>query len=214
MSATAAPRGGKYDVRERFRQLAAEWKEQSRHMSSAAQMAMLKPYQQIIGMGEVAMPLLLEELQRDPDQWFWALTWGPCRHRAIGPCCSGTRTSGSGAGGDHPGKSRPAGGRRKGPSDGGGVGGLGQTAGVHGRMSWALVVTRSGNRITTRAAPIYQAPSAAETACGLFGIPPHAARIESAHLSKSLSATVLGRGGIGWSPWSTNRRGMAPSSLP
>ena len=96
MSATAAPRGGKYDVRERFRQLAAEWKEQSRHMSSAAQMAMLKPYQQIIGMGEVAMPLLLEELQRDPDQWFWALTWGPCRHRAIGPCCSGTRTSGSG----------------------------------------------------------------------------------------------------------------------
>jgi hypothetical protein len=73
MSAAAAPRGAKYDVRERFRQLAAQWKEQSRHMSNAAQMAMLKPYQQIIGMGEAAVPLLLEELQRDPDQWFWAL---------------------------------------------------------------------------------------------------------------------------------------------
>lgn len=73
MSATATPRGGKYDVCERFRQLAAQWKEQSRHLSNAAQMAMLKPYQQIIGMGEAAVPLILEELQREPDQWFWAL---------------------------------------------------------------------------------------------------------------------------------------------
>jgi len=73
MSATATPRGGKYDVKERFRQLAAQWKEQSRHMSNPAQMAMLKPYQQIIGMGEAAVPLILAELQQDPDQWFWAL---------------------------------------------------------------------------------------------------------------------------------------------
>jgi len=73
VSATAAPRGGKYDVRERFRQLAAQWKEQSGHMSNGAQMAMLKPYQQIIGMGEAAVPLILEELRREPDQWFWAL---------------------------------------------------------------------------------------------------------------------------------------------
>ncbi len=42
-------------------------------MSNVAQMAMLKPYQQIIGMGELAVPLILEELQREPDQWFWAL---------------------------------------------------------------------------------------------------------------------------------------------
>ena len=32
-------------------------------MSNVAQMAMLKPYQQIIGMGEAAVPLLLEELR-------------------------------------------------------------------------------------------------------------------------------------------------------
>ena len=36
-------------------------------------MAMLKPYQRIIGMGWPVVPLLLDELQRQPDQWFWAL---------------------------------------------------------------------------------------------------------------------------------------------
>jgi len=42
-------------------------------MSNTAQMAMLRPYQKIIGMGWDAVPLILEELQREPDQWFWAL---------------------------------------------------------------------------------------------------------------------------------------------
>ena len=58
---------------ERFQRLAAEWKEKSRHMSNTAQMAMLHPYQKIIGMGATAVPLILEELRREPDQWFWAL---------------------------------------------------------------------------------------------------------------------------------------------
>ena len=30
-------------------------------------------YQEIIGMGERAVPLLLAELRREPDDWFWAL---------------------------------------------------------------------------------------------------------------------------------------------
>ncbi len=34
---------------------------------------MLKPYQRIIGMGMPVVPLILEELRREPDQWFWAL---------------------------------------------------------------------------------------------------------------------------------------------
>jgi hypothetical protein len=42
-------------------------------MSNSAQMAMLRPYQKIIGMGRDAVPLILGELQREPDQWFWAL---------------------------------------------------------------------------------------------------------------------------------------------
>ena len=61
------------DMRDRFRRLAAEWKEQSRYLSNTAQMAMLRPYQRIIGMGWPAVPLILDELRRDPDQWFWAL---------------------------------------------------------------------------------------------------------------------------------------------
>lgn len=63
----------RYDVGDRFQRLAAQWKDQSQHMSNTAQMAMLASYQQIIGMGERAVPLLLEELRREPDHWFWAL---------------------------------------------------------------------------------------------------------------------------------------------
>jgi hypothetical protein len=61
------------DIKERFQRLAAEWRAQSRHLSNTAQMALLQPYQRIIGMGLPAVPLILEELQREPDQWFWAL---------------------------------------------------------------------------------------------------------------------------------------------
>jgi hypothetical protein len=34
---------------------------------------MLRPYQRIIGMGPPAVSLILEELRREPDHWFWAL---------------------------------------------------------------------------------------------------------------------------------------------
>ncbi len=30
-------------------------------------------YQQIIGMGELALPLILQELKLNNDHWFWAL---------------------------------------------------------------------------------------------------------------------------------------------
>jgi hypothetical protein len=61
------------EVRERFRELASRWKDESRYLSNTAQMALLKPYQQIIGMGMAAVPLILEELRNEPNQWFWAL---------------------------------------------------------------------------------------------------------------------------------------------
>jgi hypothetical protein len=65
--------GPKSNIRDRFSQLATEWKQQSLLMSNPAQMAMLKSYQQIIGMGPAVVPLILEELQREPNHWFWAL---------------------------------------------------------------------------------------------------------------------------------------------
>jgi hypothetical protein len=57
----------------RFAQLVRQWKAESELMSNTAQMAMLRSYQQIIGMGPAVVPLLLEELRREPDHWFWAL---------------------------------------------------------------------------------------------------------------------------------------------
>ena len=36
-------------------------------------MAMHPTYQQIIGMGEPALPLIFQDLRREPDHWFWAL---------------------------------------------------------------------------------------------------------------------------------------------
>ena len=36
-------------------------------------MAMEPSYQEIIGLGPVVLPLILRELAREPDQWFWAL---------------------------------------------------------------------------------------------------------------------------------------------
>src|SRR5436309_12028734 len=60
-------------VRGRFQRLAAKWKGEARFLSNTVQMAMLDSYQRIIGMGEPVVPLILSELERDPDQWFWAL---------------------------------------------------------------------------------------------------------------------------------------------
>ena len=60
-------------VDERFRTLADQWKRESQYLSNTAQMAMLRSYQCIIGMGEAAVPLLLNELKQSLDQWFWAL---------------------------------------------------------------------------------------------------------------------------------------------
>ena len=60
-------------TRQRFRRLADEWKERSRFLSNTTQSAMLKPYQRIIGMGWDVIPFILEELEREPRQWFWAL---------------------------------------------------------------------------------------------------------------------------------------------
>lgn len=49
------------------------WKAGTAPLSSATEMATHPAYQQIIGLGRDAVPLLLRELQREPDHWFWAL---------------------------------------------------------------------------------------------------------------------------------------------
>ena len=61
------------EVVARFRELARRWRAETRHLSSAARMAKHPAYQEIISMGERAIPLLLAELRREPDHWFVAL---------------------------------------------------------------------------------------------------------------------------------------------
>jgi hypothetical protein len=57
----------------RFRMLAQAWKRDVLNCSSVTQMAIHPAYQQIIGMGPDALPLILRELRREPNHWFWAL---------------------------------------------------------------------------------------------------------------------------------------------
>ena len=61
------------DNHELFEKLKTQWKSKTRYMSNSAQMATVWPYQQIIGMGRPALSLILKELERETDHWFWAL---------------------------------------------------------------------------------------------------------------------------------------------
>ena len=56
------------DVEETFLQLAAQWRRETGMMSLASKMAMHPAYQRIIGMGQPVVPLILRELEREPDQ--------------------------------------------------------------------------------------------------------------------------------------------------
>ena len=60
-------------IQERFQTLRDDWKSRTQHLSNVAQIALVFSYQQIIGMGPNAVPLILAELQQEPDHWFWAL---------------------------------------------------------------------------------------------------------------------------------------------
>lgn len=61
------------DVERRFEELTRQWKEVTQVTSSITEMSTHPAYQQIIGMGKDAVPLILAELRREPDHWFWAL---------------------------------------------------------------------------------------------------------------------------------------------
>jgi hypothetical protein len=60
-------------VVERFHELVQWWHAEVGPVSSTTEMAMHPAYQQIIGLGPEAVPLILRELEKKPDHWFWAL---------------------------------------------------------------------------------------------------------------------------------------------
>ncbi len=57
----------------KFQTLAGQRKQETRHLSLMSDIVLNKAYQQIIGMGKPAIPLLLKALKEQPDHWFWAL---------------------------------------------------------------------------------------------------------------------------------------------
>lgn len=57
----------------RFYHLKTEWESDTASLSSITAIAMHPAYQQIIGMGMIAVPLILNELKENPGHWFWAL---------------------------------------------------------------------------------------------------------------------------------------------
>lgn len=61
------------DVEKLFVDLADRWHQETAHSSSITKVVMHPAYQQIIGLGKEALPLLLESLRSRPGYWFWAL---------------------------------------------------------------------------------------------------------------------------------------------
>ena len=58
---------------QKFQSLANQWRKETRHLSLMSDIVLNTAYQQIIGMGALAIPLILQELKEQPDHWFWAL---------------------------------------------------------------------------------------------------------------------------------------------
>jgi hypothetical protein len=58
---------------ERFQKLAGSWKSAVQFLSDTNDICTHPAYQEIIGMGPVALPYIFAELKREPGQWFWAL---------------------------------------------------------------------------------------------------------------------------------------------
>jgi len=56
-----------------FDRCARRWKKETAFKSSISDIAMNPSYQRIIGMGKDALPFIFNELEREPDEWFWAL---------------------------------------------------------------------------------------------------------------------------------------------
>jgi hypothetical protein len=56
-----------------FEELAETWRRETRFLSFMEQRAMHPAYQRLIGMGWMAVPLMLRELRSQPDHWLWAL---------------------------------------------------------------------------------------------------------------------------------------------
>ncbi len=61
------------NYQERFERLKQKWNEDTGHLASPVERAQHPAYQEIIGMGLPAVPLMLNDLMEGVEHWFWAL---------------------------------------------------------------------------------------------------------------------------------------------
>lgn len=62
------------NLEQTFQELAERWSSETRLLSSLTDKVLHPAYQDIIGLGPDAVPLLLRELQHNSGHWFWALS--------------------------------------------------------------------------------------------------------------------------------------------
>jgi hypothetical protein len=62
------------EIETTFSELAEQWRRETGMLSVASKISMHPAYQRIIGMGQPVVPLIMRELEREPDHWFWALS--------------------------------------------------------------------------------------------------------------------------------------------
>jgi len=61
------------ELERKFNLLAKQWKRETLNLSSIQEIILHPSYQRIIGMGPDVIPIILRQLKRTPDFWFWAL---------------------------------------------------------------------------------------------------------------------------------------------
>lgn len=60
-------------VAERFEKLKRQWRSETMLSSSTTDLVLNANYQQIIALGDEVIPLLLREMETEPNHWGWAL---------------------------------------------------------------------------------------------------------------------------------------------
>ncbi|MDF5726997.1 MAG: hypothetical protein PUP92_02925 [Rhizonema sp. PD38] len=57
-----------------FLELVEQWRRETGMLSVTSKVSIHPAYQRIIGIGQPVVPLIMRELEREPDHWFWALS--------------------------------------------------------------------------------------------------------------------------------------------
>ena len=61
------------NIADTFKQLAIQWRNETKFLSSITDKALHPCYQRIIGLGPEALPIILMDLRDKGGHWFWAL---------------------------------------------------------------------------------------------------------------------------------------------